>query len=88
MSIDQPKRARSEPIRRVLTSVADTVRRASAPVRRLSASIVENISQLKRDHNTSVTIIASVYNNGCGVGIVTAPWAIAKGKVNIHFHNF
>ena len=85
MSNDQRKRARSESIRRVLTSVSDTVRRASAPVRRLSDSIAKKINQLKRDHNTSVTVIASVWNNGCGIGIVTAPWAIAKGTVYIHF---
>jgi len=47
-------------------------------IRHLSAPIIkikDKIKQFKHDHNESITIIASIWNAGCGIGVVTG-WSV------------
>ena len=83
MNRPQNRRAKSEPIRRFLKSVPEGIRHASAPARLASERIYAKLVQLKRDYNESITVISSIWTNGCGIGIVTVPWALEKGRVNI-----
>ena len=65
--VEERPRFFSEPVKKAIREIPKKLRHASAPVLMLT----EKLKKLKRDYNESFTVIGSVWNSGCGIGVVT-----------------
>jgi len=69
--LQTPSKSKNDRARKIVQSVAAKLLNASSKVK-------QKAIQIKKEHLHSTTIIASIWNTGCGLCVITIPWAISK----------